>query len=339
MAKFQHREARLDGIRLHWVEAGRGPLVVLLHGFPEFWYSWRVQISALADAGFRVVAPDQRGYNRSEKPRELRAYRMDALAGDVVALIRHLGEERAVVAGHDWGGAVAWHLARRRPEVLDRLVILNAPHPAAYRRALRTSDQLLRSWYIFFFQLPWLPELAIRAFDYRVLERVLRRDPVRPDAFTDADVARYKEALSRPGALRGALSWYRANFRALASDFRALAARGRAGGVDPADREPDAVDASDSGAPEGSFPGATARPLTEAPARDRSGRDGRIRVPTLVIWGVRDRYLSPRLVENLDVWVRDLRVERLPEASHWVMADAPERVSRLMTEFVAGERR
>jgi pimeloyl-ACP methyl ester carboxylesterase len=268
--------------------------VILLHGFPEFWYSWRRQMRALAAAGHRVVAPDQRGYNLSEKPADVSAYRVDRLAHDVEALVRHLGATSAVVAGHDWGGAVAWQLARRRPDLLERLVILNAPHPAAYRRELRSPGQLLRSWYVLFFQLPGLPEAAIRAGDYAVLERILRRDPVRPGAFSDEDVAAYKAALDRPGALTAALNWYRANLRAGTSR--------RGGGRDRAD---EAVRA-----------------------------DGRITVPTLVLWGMRDRYLSPRLLDGLDRWVEDLRVERIPDASHWVLADAPGRVSRSMRAFL-----
>src|SRR3954449_2631161 len=161
--RWAHREAVVNGVRLHYVEAGAGPLVVLLHGFPEFWYSWRHQIPALAAAGFRVVAPDMRGYNRSDKPRGVRAYSGDALTGDVAKLIRACGAERAVVVGHDWGAAVAWQFAMAYPALLERLVIMNAPHPARFLRALRTWRQARKSWYMFFFQLPWLPESRFRA--------------------------------------------------------------------------------------------------------------------------------------------------------------------------------
>jgi pimeloyl-ACP methyl ester carboxylesterase len=160
------RFASVNGIRLHYVEAGTGPLVLLLHGFPEFWGSWRHQIPALADAGFRVLAPDLRGYNLSSKPAGVESYRVAELVGDVVGLIRHAGEERATVVGHDWGGAIAWATAMRRGERIHRLIILNAPHPAAYLRELRRPGQLLRSWYVFFFQLPLLPECLVRARDY-----------------------------------------------------------------------------------------------------------------------------------------------------------------------------
>src|SRR5438874_5615782 len=131
MSEWTHREAVVNGVRLHWVEAGDGPPVLLLHGFPEFWYAWRHQLPALARAGFRAVAPDLRGYNESDKPHGVRNYHLDLLAADVAGLIAHLGGGRACVVGHDWGGVVAWRLAMLRPAVVERLAILNAPHPAA----------------------------------------------------------------------------------------------------------------------------------------------------------------------------------------------------------------
>jgi pimeloyl-ACP methyl ester carboxylesterase len=207
---WQHREARVNGVRLHLVEAGSGPLVLLLHGFPEFWYSWRHQIPALAAAGFRVIAPDLRGYNLSDKPRGVSAYRIEALLGDVIGLIRSAGEERAAVAGHDWGGVIAWRLAMHHPQAVEKLIILNAPHPAAYWRELRSGAQLLKSWYVFFFQTPGLPELMLSAGDFAWLDRLLRRQPVNRGAFAAEDVRRYKQALARPGALTAALNYYRA---------------------------------------------------------------------------------------------------------------------------------
>ena len=206
-----HREAVVNGVRLHYVEAGAGPPAVLLHGFPEFWYSWRRQIGPLAAAGFRVLAPDLRGYNLSDKPRGVGAYRLEVLTADVAALIRRAGEASAAVVGHDWGGVLAWLLPLHQPGVVRKRVILNAPHPAALRRELRRGfDQRLRSWYVLFFQLPWLPEAIIRAGDFALLRRMLRRQP---GAFSDADAAAYQDALARPGALTAALNWYRAAFR------------------------------------------------------------------------------------------------------------------------------
>src|SRR5512132_1806324 len=153
-----HRWVDVGGLRLHCVQAGAGPLVVLLHGFPEFWYAWRHQIPALADAGYRVVAPDLPGYNTSDRPRRVRDYQPRVLAQDVAGLIVALGADSAAVAGHDWGGGLAWLLAMHHPERVQRLVILNAPHPIRFLKGLGNLRQLRRSWYILAFQLPWLPE-------------------------------------------------------------------------------------------------------------------------------------------------------------------------------------
>ena len=281
---WTHHEAVVNGVRLHFVEQGEGPLVVLLHGFPEFWYSWRHQIPALAEAGFRVIAPDQRGYNTSEKPPGVRSYRIEHLADDIAALIEHAGESRAVVVGHDWGGAVAWAVSMLRPEVVEKLVVLNAPHPGALQREFRRLRQLARSWYVFFFQLPWLPEAALRFRGYRMLDRGLRRESTRPDAFSDDDIAAYKDALSQPGALTAAINYYRAAVRR--------------------------------------NPFESARMLRQ------------IDVPALLIWGEQDPYLGIELTEGLERWVPGIRVERIPEASHWVQVDAAERVNELMIEFL-----
>ena len=205
--------ADLDGVRLHYVEAGNGPLVVLLHGFPEFWFSWRRQIPALKAAGFRVIAPDLRGYNLSGKPKGVPAYAASLVARDVEQLIQLCGADRAVVVGHDWGGAIAWHFAMRYPERLERLVIMNAPHPIRFLRGLRTWRQLRKSWYIFLFQIPWLPEALIRVGRFAALRRMLRSGPLRPGALTTADIDRYVEAAAQPGALTAAINYYRAALR------------------------------------------------------------------------------------------------------------------------------
>jgi pimeloyl-ACP methyl ester carboxylesterase len=207
---WEHRHAVVGGVRLHYVEAGAGPLVVLLHGFPEFWYSWRRQIPALAAAGFRVIAPDLRGYNTSDKPAGVGAYRIELLVDDVAGLIGQAGARSAAVVGHDWGGVIAWVLAMRRPDRVGRLAVLNAPHPLAYRREVWRLAQLLRSWYVLFFQLPWLPERVLRAGNFALLGRMLRSQPTRPGAFTPEDIGWYKSALARPGALTAALNYYRA---------------------------------------------------------------------------------------------------------------------------------
>ncbi|GAB3663590.1 alpha/beta fold hydrolase [Halopiger thermotolerans] len=205
----------VNSVDLHVVAAGHpdDPLAVLLHGFPEFWYGWREQIRPLVDAGYRVLAPDQRGYNLSEKPTSVRAYRRRHLARDVVELIASEDRDEAHVVGHDWGGIVAWDLALRHPAVVDRLAIVNAPHPTVFRQHLRSNPaQLRRSWYAACFQVPRLPELVCRYDDFRLLERALRATAA-PGTFSDADLERYRRAWSREGALSGMLNWYRASAR------------------------------------------------------------------------------------------------------------------------------
>src|ERR1700733_11074981 len=204
--------ADLGEVRLHYVEAGDGPLVVLLHGFPDFWYSWRFQIPALVGAGFRVVAPDMRGYNLSSRPPGVQSYAAARLAADVRDLIAERGGSSALLAGHDWGAAVAWLTAIRHPEVIERLAILNVPHPRQMVRALRRPGrQLLRSWYMFFFQIPWLPERLLAAGDWRGFRQPF--EGARPGAFTPADLERYKQAWSEPGAVTAMLNYYRAALR------------------------------------------------------------------------------------------------------------------------------
>lgn len=208
-----HHQADINGIQLHYVEAGRGPLAVLLHGFPDFWYSWRFQIPYLAAAGFHVVAPDLRGYNKSEKPPGVAQYHLKFLTEDVISLIRHLGRERAVVVAHDWGGVIAWSVAKDYPKVVDRLVVMNSPHPALFLREFLTFGQLMRTWHLLVFQLPWLPEALIPTFDFALLKYRLSQDSSFKKVLASQSFAAYKAALSEPGALRAAINYYRAAFR------------------------------------------------------------------------------------------------------------------------------
>lgn len=216
----------LPGLRLHAAVAGPedGPLVVLLHGFPEFWYSWRRQIPALACAGYRVVAPDQRGYNLTAKTPP---YDTGTLSRDIVNVIAACGRERAFVAGHDWGAAVAWALAAAHPERVAKLAILNVPHPAVMTRNLFGGNwrQLRRSWYIFFFQIPGLPEQMLSANAYRGLRGTLKRTS-RPGTYSGDDLDQYVTAWSQPGALSAMLGWYREAARATLRR-RPFARRGR----------------------------------------------------------------------------------------------------------------
>jgi epoxide hydrolase 4 len=281
-SQFSHGDADLSGgIRLHYVEAGEGPLVVLLHGFPEFWYSWRRQIPVLAEAGFHVVAPDLRGYDLSTKPRGWRNYDASLLAADIAGLIHHFGEQNAFVVGHDWGAAVAYTLAMRHPEVVRRLAILNVPHPARMLDGFKTLKQLRKSWYMFFFQIPRLPEYLIARDNFSFAKRSLRADS--KDSFTDADLELYTQAWSQPGALTGMINYYRAALRR--------------------------------------SPRKTLAQMTPIAAQ------------TLVIWGMRDRHLGSELAEPAPEWVPNVQVERIPEATHWVQHEAPERVNELLVDF------
>lgn len=201
----------VNGITLHVVEAGpeSGPLVILLHGFPEFWWGWRRQIGPLAGAGARVIAPDQRGYNLSDKPRGVGAYDLDTLAADVVALAEAHGRRTFRLVGHDWGGLVAWWTATRHPERVERLAVLNAPHPEAFGPYARAHpSQMRKSAYVAWFQLPGLPEWSLARHDHAALRRALRGSS-RRGTFSDADLAAYAEAWAREGALTGMLNWYR----------------------------------------------------------------------------------------------------------------------------------
>ena len=213
--------AEIGDQRLHYVEAGDGPLIVLLHGFPEFWYGWRQQIKPLAAAGFRVVAPDMRGYNLSSKPDGVAAYDTDQLTADIRGLIHERGAESALLVGHDWGGSVAWATAMKYPEVVDRLAILNAAHPRKLSQGLHHPGQLRKSWYFFFFDLPELPESVVHADHWRFFRHFLR--DARPGAFTPQDMDRYVEAWSQPGAASGMINYYRSSVQAVAEARRGAA--------------------------------------------------------------------------------------------------------------------
>ena len=207
------RDIEVNGVRLHCLVEGKGPLVLLLHGFPETSRAWRKQIPALAER-FQVVAPDLRGYGASDKPNGIAAYRTSVLADDIVGLIHTFDAERAHVVGHDWGGAVAWATAIEHPEAVDRLVVLNCPHPVVMARALRSNwAQVRRSWYIFAFQIPALPEWALRRDGARALKDTLRSFTKRPDTFSELDLDEYARAFSAPGAATSAINYYRAAVR------------------------------------------------------------------------------------------------------------------------------
>jgi len=272
-----------NGIGFHALADGPadGPLVLCLHGFPELGRSWRHQLPALASAGYRAVAPDLRGYGETE----LRGpFDLPTLVEDVAALVAVLGRERAVVMGHDWGGAVAWSVAARRPSVVERLVVLNCPPPQNLARAIvRSPAQLRRSWYVLFFQLPWLPERRMAANAAEVVARALVGGSHRREAWTREEVDAYRAAFARPGRAKAAIDWYRAGFR--------------------------------------------------RSVRPRRGRArATVAAPTLVLWGVEDRFLGRELVtlERLRDAFSEGNVPSvvlIEDAGHFVQNEAPERVN------------
>ena len=260
---IRHDYAQLDGVRLHYVECGSGneELVVLLHGFPEFWYSWRHQLTALGKT-YHVVAPDMRGYNLSDKPARVEDYR---------------------------GGGVAWAVAHKYPEHVSKLAVFQVP-PAAAWRANITFRQWRRSWYMLFFQLPRVPEWSIRRNNFAGLERVFKDTVVRKGCFSDGDIELYKEAMRQPGALTASINYYRANLRRVM--FR---------------------------------------------RRDENNvkRDGRIRVPTLFIFGEQDFAIIPETVRGVGNYVAaPYREVRIPDSGHWVQNEAVDEVNSVLIDFL-----
>jgi pimeloyl-ACP methyl ester carboxylesterase len=290
-ASIRHGYAQIGGMRLHYAERGSGGrLVILLHGFPEFWYSWRHQLTALGE-NFHVVAPDMRGYNLSDKPARVEDYKINLLVDDVLGLIRHFGEREAAIVSHDWGAGVAWAVAQRYPEYVWKLVAMQVPPMAAWRDNM-TLRQALSSWYMLFFQLPRLPEWLMSAKDYAFVERIFKKTVARKGAFTDTDIAIYKKALSEPGALTAAVNYYRANVFSMFMKRRRRA--------------------------------------------DEELSDGRIRVPTLFIYGEKDHAIMPETVRNLKAYIdAPYREVRIGTSAHWVQNEAVSEVNAALQSFLA----
>ncbi|AFC31595.1 hypothetical protein PM3016_4859 [Paenibacillus mucilaginosus 3016] len=284
---FSERYVETNGIRLHVVTSGPedGPLVVLLHGFPEFWYGWKRQIPFLAAQGYRVWVPDQRGYARSGKPEKIEAYAMNGLAADIAGLIDAAGGGPAYLAGHDFGAMVAWYTSALYPEKVRRTAIINVPHPEVMFHKVRTSvRQMVRSSYAAFFQLPWLPEISAEWGRWRTLTEVLRKSS-REGTFSEEDLERYRQAWDQPRAYTSMLNWYRCFWRK----------KGR------------------------------------APIRD-------IPVPVLILWGEQDQFLLPEMAgESLKYCTSGGRLERFPQATHWVQHEEAPEVNRLLHEWFGSE--
>ena len=289
----EHRYADVNGVRLHYVTAGRGKLVMFLHGFPEFWYEWQDQLAEFG-RDHQAVAPDMRGYNLSSKPADVDAYAVKHLVEDVRALAEHLGHRRFILVGHDWGGAVAWAFAIRHPAWLEKLVIINAPHPAVFARELReNAAQQKASEYMLMFRSE-KAELILSADGFAVLVQIVLGEGLANGYFTEDDRKAYLEAWAQPGALTGGLNYYRA-------------AR-----VGPPSRD---------GAPASGTLGVGAASTT-------------VNVPTLVIWGERDKALLTGNLDGLDQFVPNLTIRRIPDGTHWVIHEQPALVNRYIREFI-----
>ncbi|MBE9524384.1 MAG: alpha/beta hydrolase [Chloroflexi bacterium] len=281
---MDHKYIETNGIRLHVVQSGpiEGPLVILLHGFPEFWYSWRRQIPFLANADFRVWVPDQRGYNLSDKPEGIPAYTLDELAADVIGLIDAAGKEKTFLIGHDWGAAVAWWVAAKYPDRIEKLVVMNVPHWAVWEKNLRGNfAQIRKSWYIFFFQIPWLPESLARLRHWNYPVQILEKSS-RSGAFNDNDLKQYRQAWSQPKAYRSMLNWYRA--------------------------------------------------MIQKPSAPPNSM--RITVPTLLIWGAKDGFLSREMAQPSINHCDEGSLIFIEEATHWVQHEEAERVNKLIDSFL-----
>jgi len=289
----EHRYADVNGVRLHYATAGLGKLIMFAHGFPEFWYAWKAQLAEFA-RDHQAVALDMRGYNLSSKPAAVEQYAVRHLVEDLRALAEALGHRRLILVGHDWGGATAWAFAIKHPEWLEKLVIINAPHPAVFARELRENPaQQEASEYMLWFR-GATAEPLLSADGFARLEQAVLADLLARGALTEADRRAYLEAWAQPGALTGGLNYYRA---------------ARVG--------PPARDGGPATGTVGEFAG-----------------DTTVRVPTLVLWGERDRALLTGNLDGLERYVPDLTIRRIPDGTHWLVHEQPALVNRLIRDFI-----
>lgn len=273
-----------NGLRFELAECGSGDrLALMLHGFPELNFSWRHQMPLLAEKGWRVWAPNMRGYGATSRAEGVQAYRIDRLVEDVAALIDASGAKEVLLIAHDWGALVAWNFAIRKIRPLVGLVIMNVPHPKCAEREIRHWYQLRKSWYIFFFQLPFLPERFMIANGARAVKGAFYNSAQDKSRFPREVLQTYADAALRPGAMTAMLNYYRA--------------------------------------------------LLRTPDIRRIG-DGRVEVPTLMVWGEEDLAIDIRCTDGTGQWVPKLELHRLPGVSHWVQQDAPEKVNAILEAWL-----
>jgi pimeloyl-ACP methyl ester carboxylesterase len=326
-APVSHEYAEVNGVRLHYARAGNGPLVVFLHGFPEFWYEWKHQLAEFG-RDHLAVAPDMRGYNLSSKPEAVADYQMPQLVEDIRALtsgiLKPTGGKTFALVGHDWGGVVAWVFAAQHPEMLDKLVIINAPHPTVFGRLLRgDAEQQQASQYMLMFRSP-AAEATLSANGYDRLTSMVLGAGLRNGTVTEQDKQAYLAAWSQPGALTGGLNYYRA------SGVGPPPGAGRPSGASPPPSGVGPAPESGGGAP-GVSPAAIGGGLATAGVAPAMT----VRVPTLVIWGEKDTALLPSNLVGLDDVVPTLTIKRIPDGTHWVVRENAPEVNRLIREYLA----
>jgi pimeloyl-ACP methyl ester carboxylesterase len=294
---IEHAYAEVNSVRLHYAAAGSGRLIVFLHGFPEFWYMWKEQLEEFGQ-DHRAVALDMRGYNLSSKPAEVNAYRIEHLVEDVRGFAAHLGYEKFVLVGHDWGGVVAWAFALWHPALLERLVIINAPHPAIFERELLDNPaQRAASQYMLLLRSPQAED-ALSANHYAALVEGVLKDGIAGGYISEEDRRAYLEAWSQPGALTGGLNYYRA---------------------------------ARLGPPSGESERGLSETLKSFPSLI-------VKVPTLVIWGEKDPYLLMGNLEALEHYVANLTIRRVELGSHWVIHEKPDAINSYLREYLSAPR-
>jgi epoxide hydrolase 4 len=290
---IKHEYADVNGVRLHYATTGKGKLILFVHGFPEFWYGWKDQLAEFGK-DYKAVAPDMRGYNLSSKPAEVEQYQVKYLVEDLRALAEKLGHKKFILVGHDWGGVVAWSFAIAHPEYLEKLVIINAPHPGVFGRELRENPaQQKASQYMLMFRSPQAEQM-LSANNYGALVGGVLGDLIKKGIFSEEDKKAYIEAWSQPGALTGGLNYYRA---------------------------------ARVGPPTGEENKDGANFAAGLPSLD-------VKVPTLVIWGEKDTALLTGNLNGLDKFVPKLTIKRIPDGTHWVIHEQPALVNQYIREFI-----